>query len=170
MHKSGIDFNDGAVHGFGGNGRDCRFQASCQVGQLWGKACFGDEHDKLLVLERRNRKGFGRVAGRTGYCFAVCGLGAMIWVGFGQVFDCSGAADVADAETSDDVILEALGKKVGKVICIGVDLGYTKNSESFGGRTRLVSDGVAKVGLGGFYFCLEESVMGWVVICRGEGS
>ena len=45
MHKSGIDFNDGTIHGFGGNGRDGRSQASSQVGQLWGKACFGDEHD-----------------------------------------------------------------------------------------------------------------------------
>ena len=39
-----------------------------QVGQLMGKACFGDEHDELLDLEIWDRKGVGRVAWRVGYC------------------------------------------------------------------------------------------------------
>ena len=136
------------------------------MGQLWGEARFSDEHDNLLVFERWNEDGFGRVAGRRGNFFLICGLDAMICVGFVPVFACGCAADVADAKTSDDFVSEFLGSKVGVV----VDLVNTEHPKRFERRTHFASDGVAKVRIGGFHFSLEESVMEWVGVCRGEGT
>ena len=78
MHKCGVDVNDGFVHDVAGNGSNGRSQTACQVGQLRGKACFGDEHDELLVLESRDRKGVGRVAWRVGHFSVDFGLDGVV--------------------------------------------------------------------------------------------
>ena len=165
MHKCGVDVNDGFVHDFVGNGSNGRSQTACQVGQFRSQACFGDEHDELLVLESRDRKGVGRVAWQVGHCSVEFGFDDVICGRFSPVLVSRSATDVADAKGSDNVVFKALSNEVD----VGIDFSYTENSEGFEGRPGVVSDGVAKVSIGGVHICLEESVLVWV-FDRGEGS